>query len=184
MAGPRVYSYEELVRTIARTAGLRPVLMRMPFAFWGALAGLAEILPHPPLTRNQVELMQIVGSCNARPIGSARPIFRCFSQPNGEAALVSPGSVSWRVFNNPLSLFIGDVTAVVMELAEPRVRTGVWEHTNFREDPIQRLRRTGLAAMVTVYGARSTAEAIHSPRSANARQGRGHNTFGRSVLRQ
>jgi uncharacterized protein YbjT (DUF2867 family) len=59
MAGPRVYSYEELVRTIARTAGLRPVLMRTPFAFWDAVAGLAEILPRPPLTRNQVELMQI-----------------------------------------------------------------------------------------------------------------------------
>ena len=59
LAGPRVYSYEELVRTIARTAGLRPVLMRTPFAFWDAVAGLAEILPRPPLTRNQVELMQI-----------------------------------------------------------------------------------------------------------------------------
>src|ERR1700736_3243726 len=59
LAGPRVYSYEELLRTIARTAGLRPVLMRMPFALWDALAGVAEILPHPPLTRNQVELMQI-----------------------------------------------------------------------------------------------------------------------------
>jgi uncharacterized protein YbjT (DUF2867 family) len=59
LAGPRVYSYEELLRTIARTAGLRPVLMRMPFALWDVLAGVAEILPHPPLTRNQVELMQI-----------------------------------------------------------------------------------------------------------------------------
>jgi uncharacterized protein YbjT (DUF2867 family) len=59
LAGPRAYSYEALVRTIARTAGLRPVLMRMPFAFWDAVAGLAEILPHPPLTRNQIELMQI-----------------------------------------------------------------------------------------------------------------------------
>jgi hypothetical protein len=66
--------------------------------------------------------------------------------------------VSWRVFKNPLSLFIGGVTAVIMELAEPRVRTGIWEHTTFRVDPIRRLRRTGLAAMVTVYGARSTAE--------------------------
>ena len=44
-----------------------------------------------------------------------------FSQPAGEAALVSPNSVSWRVFKNPLSLFIGGVTAVIMELAEPRV---------------------------------------------------------------
>jgi uncharacterized protein YbjT (DUF2867 family) len=59
LAGPRVYSYEELLRTIARTAGLRPVLMRTPFALWDAVASLAEILPHPPLTRNQVELMQI-----------------------------------------------------------------------------------------------------------------------------
>ena len=83
-----------------------------------------------------------------------------FSQPAGEAALVSPNSVSWRVFKNPLSLFIGGVTAVIMELAEPRVRTGVWEHTSFRVDPIRRLRRTGFAAMVTIYGARSTAEAM------------------------
>ena len=59
LAGPRVYSYEELLRTIARTAGLRPVLMRVPFALWDAVAGVAEILPHAPLTRNQVELMQI-----------------------------------------------------------------------------------------------------------------------------
>src|SRR6201987_5004300 len=31
LAGPRLYSYEELLRTIARAAGLRPVLMRTPF---------------------------------------------------------------------------------------------------------------------------------------------------------
>ncbi len=83
-----------------------------------------------------------------------------FSRPAGEPALVSPNSVSWRVFKNPVSLFIGGVTAVIMELAEPRVRTGVWEHTTFRVDPIRRLRRTGLAAMVTVYGARSMAEGM------------------------
>jgi uncharacterized protein (DUF2236 family) len=83
-----------------------------------------------------------------------------FSRPAGEAALVSPDSVSWRVFKNPLSLFIGGVTAVIMELAEPRVRTGVWEHTAFHLNPIRRLRRTGLAAMVTIYGARRTAEAM------------------------
>jgi uncharacterized protein (DUF2236 family) len=83
-----------------------------------------------------------------------------FLRPPGEAALVSPDSVSWCVFKNPVSLFIGGVAAVIMELAEPRVRTGVWEHTTFRVNPVRRLRRTGLAAMVTVYGARSTAEAM------------------------
>jgi len=59
LAGPRIYSYEELLRTIARIVGLRPALVRMPFALWDALAGLAEMLPQPPFTRNQVELMQI-----------------------------------------------------------------------------------------------------------------------------
>jgi uncharacterized protein (DUF2236 family) len=83
-----------------------------------------------------------------------------FLQPADEAALVSPDSVSWRVFKNPISLFLGGVAAVIMELAEPRVRTGIWEHTTFRIDPIRRLRRTGLAAMVTIYGAHSIAEAM------------------------
>jgi len=83
-----------------------------------------------------------------------------FSAPAGEPALAAPDSVSWRVFKNPVALFVGGVTAVILELAEPRVRTGVWEHSSFRTDPLTRLKRTGLAAMVTVYGARSTAEAM------------------------
>jgi uncharacterized protein (DUF2236 family) len=83
-----------------------------------------------------------------------------FTRPPGEQALVAPESVSWRVFKNPVSLFIGGVAAVILELAEPSVRTGVWEHSSFRTDPGGRMRRTGLAAMVTVYGARSTAEAM------------------------
>ena len=55
---------------------------------------------------------------------------------------------------------VGGVAAVLLELAEPRVRAGVWDHTSFRTDPVRRLQRTGLAAMVVVYGARSTAEAL------------------------
>src|SRR5262249_15495050 len=80
------------------------------------------------------------------------------SRPVGEAALHWPEAVAGRVFKTPLALSIGAVTAVTMELAAPRVRTRVWEHTTFRLEPIRRLRRTGLAAMVTIYGARSTAE--------------------------
>ncbi|MGB0087770.1 MAG: oxygenase MpaB family protein [Rhodomicrobiaceae bacterium] len=83
-----------------------------------------------------------------------------FRTPENEPALCEPHSVSWQVFKNPVTLFIGGVAAVVLELAEPRVRTGVWEHTSFRADPVRRLRRTGLAAMMTVYGPRSRAEAM------------------------
>jgi uncharacterized protein (DUF2236 family) len=83
-----------------------------------------------------------------------------FTQPAGEPALIAVDSVSWRIFKNPIALFIGGVAAVILELAEPRVRAGVWDHTSFRTDPAQRLKRTGLAAMVTVYAARSHAEAM------------------------
>ncbi len=85
-----------------------------------------------------------------------------FLHPKGEPALTAPDSVSWRVFANPASLFIGGVTAVILELAEPKVRTGIWEHSSFRRDPVGRLRRTGHAAMATVYGPASAAAAMIS----------------------
>ena len=81
-----------------------------------------------------------------------------FLEPSGESALAAAESVSWRIFKNPVTVFIGGVAAVLLELAEPAVRSGVWEYTGFRRDPVRRLERTGLAAMVTVYGARSVAE--------------------------
>ena len=88
LAGPRVYSYEELLRTIARIARLRPVLMRMPFAFWDALAGVAEMLPRPPLTRNQVELMQIdTTACESLPGFRALGISRRSLEEELEAIL-------------------------------------------------------------------------------------------------
>lgn len=83
-----------------------------------------------------------------------------FSQPAGEPALLPPDALSWVVFKNPLALAIGGVAAVILELAEPRVRTGVWEHTSFRTAPLPRLQRTGLAAMMTVYGPRVQTEAM------------------------
>ena len=57
--GPRVYSYEELLKAVAHEAGLKPKLIPTPFAAWHVLAWFAEMLPNPPITRNQVELMQV-----------------------------------------------------------------------------------------------------------------------------
>ncbi|QOY96448.1 DUF2236 domain-containing protein [Massilia sp. UMI-21] len=81
-----------------------------------------------------------------------------FSQPAGEPALAPRDGVAWRVFANPVVLFVGGVTAVLLELSEPSVRSGVWDHGGFQRDPGKRLRRTGFAAMMTVYGPRSAAE--------------------------
>jgi len=58
-AGPRVYSYEEFLRAVAHEADFKPILIPIPFAAWHALAWISEMLPSPPVTRNQVELMQV-----------------------------------------------------------------------------------------------------------------------------
>ena len=83
-----------------------------------------------------------------------------FAAPAGEAALSAVDSVAWRVFRNPVSVFVGGVAAVVLDLAEPQVRSGVWEHTSFRSRPLERMQRTGHAAMMTVYGPRGRTEAM------------------------
>jgi uncharacterized protein YbjT (DUF2867 family) len=57
--GPDIYSYEDLLRAVAREAGLEVRLVPMPFAVWHALALVAQMLPNPPVTRNQIELMQV-----------------------------------------------------------------------------------------------------------------------------
>src|SRR4051812_46471778 len=71
-----------------------------------------------------------------------------FARPAGEEALVSADSICWRVFKNPVAVFAGGVAAVLLELAEPRVRAGVWEHTAFRTDPVRQ--SDGVAARVVL----------------------------------
>jgi NADH dehydrogenase len=67
--GPRVYSYEEFLRTVASAAGIKPILIPVPFAAWHALAWIAEMLPSPPITRNQVELMQVDSASSSDTFG-------------------------------------------------------------------------------------------------------------------
>ena len=83
-----------------------------------------------------------------------------YAHPAGAAALYAPDSVAWRVYKNPLTVLIGGITAVMLELAEPRVRTGVWEHSVFRTDPMSRIRRTGVATLATIYAPAESARRL------------------------
>ena len=58
LGGPQIFTYEELLRTIARHIGARTKFMPMPFALWHALGWISERVPGAPLTRNQIELME------------------------------------------------------------------------------------------------------------------------------
>lgn len=83
-----------------------------------------------------------------------------FASPAGEPALLAPDSVQWRVYKNPIALGIGGIAAVLLEFAEPRIRSGVWDHSTYKADPIGRSRRTGLVAMLACYGPASVAREV------------------------
>lgn len=83
-----------------------------------------------------------------------------FSRPKGEEAYLAPDSIQWKVFKNPVALAVGGVAAVLLEFADARIRSGVWDHSIYKVDPIGRSQRTGMAAMVGVYGPKSVARQV------------------------
>jgi uncharacterized protein YbjT (DUF2867 family) len=56
--GGEAYRYREIVELVLRHHGRRRLLLPVPFAAWRLLAALIRPLPRPPLTRDQVVLME------------------------------------------------------------------------------------------------------------------------------
>jgi uncharacterized protein (DUF2236 family) len=68
--------------------------------------------------------------------------------------------VQWRIYKNQIALGIGGIAAVLLEFAEPRIRSGVWDHSTYKADPIGRSRRTGTVALLACYGPASLAKQV------------------------
>lgn len=65
LGGDRIYSYRECLRMIMQREGRRRPMVPVPFLCWRMLAAILGRLPRPPLTRDQVILMEadnVVGS--------------------------------------------------------------------------------------------------------------------------
>lgn len=58
LAGPTAYTMRELVELVLRIVGRRRLLLSIPFAVAEAEARLFELLPSPPLTTGQVDLLK------------------------------------------------------------------------------------------------------------------------------
>ena len=58
LGGPRIYTYEELVRLVLAQIGRKRLLVPIPFVIWELLAALVAPLPHRPVSRDQVILMK------------------------------------------------------------------------------------------------------------------------------
>jgi uncharacterized protein YbjT (DUF2867 family) len=59
LGGPQIYTFAELMRYMLEVVGRRRLLPTVPFGVAMALARFLELLPDPPLTRDQVELLKV-----------------------------------------------------------------------------------------------------------------------------
>ena len=58
LAGPGVYTLRKLVSFVQRLIGRPPLVVPVPFAVAEVLAQLFDLLPNPPLTTSQVDLLK------------------------------------------------------------------------------------------------------------------------------
>ncbi|MEX0618339.1 MAG: complex I NDUFA9 subunit family protein [Pseudohongiellaceae bacterium] len=58
LGGPRIYTYRELVEIVMHYRGRRRLITPFPFLLWRLTARSMSILPKPPLTFDQVVLLQ------------------------------------------------------------------------------------------------------------------------------
>jgi uncharacterized protein (DUF2236 family) len=68
-----------------------------------------------------------------------------------------PGSVTWRVHDDPCML-LGGLRALMLQTMHPLAMAGVDQHSNFREDPLARLANTSRYVGTTIYGTRPQVE--------------------------
>ncbi|MGH8464472.1 MAG: oxygenase MpaB family protein [Pseudomonas sp.] len=73
--------------------------------------------------------------------------------PKGDPGLFGPNSASWRVHGDFPSMLIGGISALLLQLLHPLALAGVWDHSNFRQDLLGRLRRTSQFISGTTFGA-------------------------------
>jgi len=81
-----------------------------------------------------------------------------FANPKGDPGLFGPDSVCWQVHGDFTSMLVGGISALLLQALHPLALAGVWDHSNFREDLLGRLRRTGQFISGTTYGARTDAD--------------------------
>jgi uncharacterized protein (DUF2236 family) len=81
-----------------------------------------------------------------------------FTQPLGDPGLFGPDAVCWRVHGDFTSMLVGGISALLLQALHPLALAGVWDHSNFRQDLLGRLRRTGQFISGTTFAARADAD--------------------------
>ncbi len=83
-----------------------------------------------------------------------------YDQPAGDPGLFGPGTITWRVHADFPGMLSGGLCALMLQTLHPAALAGVWDHSNFRQDLVGRLRRTTHFVAGTSYAPRAEADRL------------------------
>jgi uncharacterized protein (DUF2236 family) len=83
-----------------------------------------------------------------------------YSEPTGDPGLFGPDAVCWRIHSDFPAMLCGGISALMLQMLHPLALAGVWDHSNFREDMLGRLRRTSQFVAATTFAPTHEAERL------------------------
>ncbi len=139
-----------------------------------------KLLPSPVRERLRGSIIDVL-----RRDGSAPD----YDHPVGDPGLFGPGTVTWKIHSDFPSMMAGGLSALMLQSLHPLALAGVWDHSDFRNDSLSRLRGTIAFVARTTYAPRIAAEqaiervrAIHATVHGVAPDGRSYSANDPSLL--
>ncbi|HST55904.1 MAG TPA: oxygenase MpaB family protein [Solirubrobacteraceae bacterium] len=105
-----------------------------------------------------------------RPATTTKPVAPKPAEPR-DHGLFGPGSVTWKVHSHPVAL-VGGLRALLIQALHPLAMAGVAQYSDFRSDPLKRLRGTSMYVHAVTFG--DTAAAHEAAERVKRLHGRVH----------
>lgn len=83
-----------------------------------------------------------------------------YDTPLGDPGLFGPDSMTWKLHADFPGMMAGGISALMLQTLHPQALAGVWDHSNFRQDIIGRLRRTTAFVAATTYAPSGEAQRL------------------------
>lgn len=83
-----------------------------------------------------------------------------YDQPPGDPGWFDPEGPAWRVHADFPGMLSGGLCALMLQTLHPAALAGVWDHSNFRDDLVGRLRRTTDFVAGTSYAPAAEAQRL------------------------
>lgn len=83
-----------------------------------------------------------------------------YDNPRGDPGLFGPDAICWRIHSDFPAMLCGGISALMLQMLHPLALAGVWDHSNFRDDMLGRLRRTSQFVAATTFAPKAEAERL------------------------